>query len=101
MGLEDAQFRCPACSAHYTEPHQSTCLAVAERAREIAKYQARKSEEEAARGEKIAEGEEGIYAIDDLDPVIVAYNEGGYNSTVVRVSVILDWLRKRRPELLK
>lgn len=52
-------------------------------------------------GEKIAEGEDGVYIEDgDTEPRIVAYNEGGHNCTEVFVTEVLDWVRKNRPDLL-
>jgi hypothetical protein len=34
-------------------------------------------------------------------PVVLAFNEGGYNSTAVDLLDLIDWLRKHRPELLR
>jgi hypothetical protein len=33
--------------------------------------------------------------------VIVAYNEGGYNSTAVDLVDVIEWVKENRPELLK
>jgi TATA-binding protein-associated factor Taf7 len=38
--------------------------------------------------------------LDNDRPVIVAYNEAGYNSTYVDLIDVLDWVREHRPELL-
>ena len=34
-------------------------------------------------------------------PVIVAYNEGGYNRTKVDIGDVLLWLRTNRPDMLR
>lgn len=56
---------------------------------------------EASRGEKIAEGEDGIYIRDEGDPVIIAFNQGGHDCTLVAVKDVLAWVRAKRPDLLR
>lgn len=55
------------------------------------------------KGEKILDNEDGVYIEDGdkAEPRIVAYNEGGYNSTEVSVLDVLKWVRERRPDLLE
>ncbi len=41
-----------------------------------------------------------IHDVKGPEPFVVAYNEAGYNSTAVSLILVLDWVRKNRPDLL-
>lgn len=60
-------------------------------------------EEVAEDNERLDEGGAGTYIIGakDEDPEIRSYNQGGYDFTRVPLSIVLAWVRKNRPELLK
>ena len=47
-----------------------------------------------------SEGYEVKLGVEDGRPVLVAINEGGYNSTAVDLVDVIAWVRANRPELL-
>jgi hypothetical protein len=96
--------RCPGCGGLYAcAPECAEMLRrrkEADEAMERAREAHRVAEE--ARGEKIAEGEDGVYVRNDNEgkPVVVAFNQGGHDCTIVLVEDVLEWVRRRRPDLL-
>lgn len=52
-------------------------------------------------GKKHRDGMENIYKFNPENRwLIVAENEGGYNSTAIDLCELIEWLKKHRPDLL-
>jgi hypothetical protein len=104
----DCFSRCHECKAVYSEKHKDDCVTAKNQREAAERFQDEVRErhrvEEADRGERIGTcDDEGVYIQggDGPSPRILAFNQGGHDCTLVDLREVVEWVKRRRPELLR